>query len=147
MKNIPKIVVSACLAGIKCKYNGGDNLIPQICEMVENGTAVAICPETLGGLPIPRVPSEISVQPDGSRKVIDRNGRDITANFEKGAQKSLDIAREVHADTVILKQRSPSCGCGQIYDGSFSGKIIEGNGFTAEVLIKNGIKVLSENDI
>jgi len=142
-----KTVVSACLAGVRCKYDGGDNLIPEIRTMVENGQATVICPETLGGLPIPRMPSEIVVKPDGSRRVVDQDGKDVTEYFEKGAERSLEITQEVGADSAILKQRSPSCGCGQIYDGSFSKKLIAGNGITTELFIKNGISVISEDDI
>jgi len=147
MSTEPKTVVSACLAGDRCKYNGGDNLVPEIRTMVENGSAVKICPETLGGLPIPRVPSEIVVRPDGSRRVVDQNGKDVTEYFEKGAERSLEIVQEVGANTATLKQRSPSCGCGQIYDGSFSKKIVAGNGITTELFIINGISIISEDDI
>ncbi len=139
-------LVSACLAGIKCKYNGKDNKNEAIVKLVKEGKAIPICPEVLGGLPTPRVPCEIVKDDKGNTKVIDREGVDRTVEFSKGAKKALEIGRTVEADVAILKSNSPSCGCETIYDGTFSGKLIEGNGLTAELLTRKGIKVYNEKN-
>lgn len=135
-------IVSACLCGINCKYDGKNNLNTALMERVMRGELLPVCPEVLGGLPIPRVPCEIK---DG--RVFTRDGRDVTEEFRLGAKKTLEIARAAGAKKAILKQRSPSCGCGKIYDGSFSGRIIPGYGITAAMLKKNGIDVFSEEDL
>ncbi|MDO9577738.1 MAG: DUF523 domain-containing protein [Candidatus Cloacimonadales bacterium] len=135
------ILVSACLAGIKCKYDGKDNAHEKIIELVRQGLTIPVCPEQLGGLPTPRPPSEITGQ-----NVITIDGINVTENFQKGAEETLRIAKLVNCKKAILKQRSPSCGFGFIYDGTHSGKVIEGNGITAELLHKNGIKILTEED-
>ncbi|RCW40548.1 MULTISPECIES: DUF523 domain-containing protein [unclassified Halanaerobium] len=140
-------LVSACLAGINCRYDGGNNFNKNVADLVKSGKAVPVCPEVLGGLDTPRVPSEIAADQHGNKKVITENGQDITAEFKLGAEKTIKIARIVEAKKTILKQRSPSCGCGKIYDGTFSGNLIKGNGFTAELLIENGIEVLTEDDL
>ena len=146
------ILVSACLAGINCKYNGGNNFNVKIAEMVAGGQAIPVCPEQLGGCTTPRATAEISggtgadVLHAGAR-VIRKNGEDITEEFIKGAEEVLRIARLTCADRAVLKSKSPSCGCGLIYDGTFSGKLKEGNGVTAELLIRNGIDVVSEDEI
>lgn len=147
MKETDKIIVSACLAGIKCKYNGKDNYIQQIKEMVDNGSAIPVCPEELGGLPTPREPAEISPIDNGERSVINKVGEDVTEQFEEGAKRALEIAQSFGVRSAILKQRSPSCGYGEIYDGTFSKRIIEGNGITAELFIENGIRITTEEDI
>ena len=139
-------IVSACLAGIKCKYNGKDNKSAAIVKLVEEGKAISICPEVLGGLPTPRVPCEIIKEDKGNIKVMDKEGVDRTAEFLEGAKKALAIGKVVGAEVAILKANSPSCGCGLIYDGTFSGKLIEGNGVTTDLLAKNGIKVYDEKN-
>lgn len=105
-----------------------------------------ICPEEMGGLPTPRIPSEEVFASDGTMRVMSKEGKDVTAEFIKGAEFSLKVAKECDAELAILKARSPSCGKGIIYDGTFSGNLTEGNGVTADLFIKSGIKVLSEND-
>ena len=143
---MPKIIiVSACLAGVNCRYNGTNGKIDEIWEMVLSGKALPICPEVLGGLDIPRLPCEI-VYRNGERRVINQAGDDITRFFQSGAEKILAIAKTIGAAAAILKSRSPSCGFGQIYDGSFSGRLIDGNGFTADLLSKNNIRILSEEN-
>ena len=135
-------IVSACLLGINCKYNGKNNANKKILKLTEKETLIPVCPEQLGGLPTPRIPAEIR---DG--RAINREGDDVTEYLEKGAREVLGIARIYGIEEAILKQRSPSCGCGQIYDGSFSSTVIKGNGITAGLLKENGIKVISEEDL
>ncbi len=146
-----KILVSACLAGIPCKYSGGHNLVPAIADLVRQGKAVPICPETLGGLAIPRPPAEIRDGDGhdvlaGKARVVDREGRDVTAAFLRGAQATLARAREVGAQLAVLKENSPSCGSGLIYDGTFSGTTRPGPGVTAALLRKQGYRVISEGE-
>ena len=135
------ILISACLCGENCKYDGTNNLNETLKKLYDQGKAVLICPEVLGGLSTPRTPSEI--QPDG--RVVMRDGTDVTENFKKGADISLEIAKKIKPNLIILKAKSPSCAVGKIYDGSFSKTLIDGNGITAELLIKNGYKVITEN--
>ena len=135
-------IVSACLCGINCKYDGKNNLNTALLERVMRGELLPVCPEVLGGLPIPRVPCEIK---DG--RVYARDGRDVTEEFCLGAKKTLEIARAAGAKRAFLKQRSPSCGCGKVYDGNFSGKIVPGDGITASLLKQNGIEVITEEDL
>ncbi|MFC1887310.1 DUF523 domain-containing protein [Candidatus Cloacimonadota bacterium] len=136
------ILVSACLAGVKCRYDGLDSICEKVIELVSSGEAIPICPEQLGGLSTPRDPAEIV-----GDKVINVNGSDITENFIRGAKETLKIARMMKCKKAILKQRSPSCGCGQIYDGSHTGKLITGNGITAQLLLDNGIIIKTEDEI
>lgn len=138
-------LVSACLAGINCKYSGSNNEDKMIVDLVKQGKAIPICPEQLGGLPTPRPSCEIVIQ-DGVMKVLTKEGQDCTGEFTEGAEKTLAIAQIIGADIAILQPRSPSCGCGQIYDGTFTGRLIEGDGLTAELLMENGIKVYSVAD-
>jgi len=145
-------IVSACLAGIKCRYDGETKPCPRIIELVKQGMAIPVCPEQLGGLPTPRVPQEIQGGSgeevlDGRCKVLNREGRNVTENFLRGAEETLRIARLFSAEEFIGKSKSPSCGCNQTYDGSFSGKLIEGDGVTTALLKRNGIKVITEEDI
>lgn len=135
-------VVSACLAGINCRWDGGSKPCEKIMKLVKEGKAIPVCPEQLGGLPTPRTPSE-----QKGNKIITKESVDVTINFQKGAQEVLRIAKAFNCDGAILKQKSPSCGCGKIYDGTFSGKIIKGDGVTTKILKKNNIKVISEEDI
>lgn len=136
-----KILVSSCLLGDNCKYNGQNNLNQKLINDLENFDIIPICPEVLGGLPTPRIPSEII-----GDKVINKEGIDVTKNFLDGAKHSLYIAKELNIKYAILKSRSPSCGRGRIYDGSFSGKLISGNGITTNLLENYGIEVYSEED-
>ena len=140
------ILISACLIGLNCKYNGGNNYNEKAVELVKNGEAIPICPEQLGGLTTPRNASEIKII-NGKRCVIDNKGIDVTENFEKGANEVLELAKKLNIKKAVLKSRSPSCGVGKIYDGNFQGKIIDGNGILAQVLINNGISVCNIEDI
>ena len=142
IKTDKPIIVSMCLAGIPCNYIGEACPSPKVIDLVDQGRAIPLCPEQLGGLPTPRTPAE---QLDG--KVITKDGRDVTAEFKMGAQRTLLIAQQVGAEVAILKARSPSCGKGIIYDGTHSGTLIEGNGETADLLIKNGIQVLTDEEL
>ncbi|GIM28696.1 hypothetical protein CPJCM30710_13620 [Clostridium polyendosporum] len=145
------IIISACLCGINCKYNGGNNLRKDIKDLFDQGKAVLVCPENLGELPTPRSAREIVGGTgkdvlEGRARVISAEGKDSTKEFLEGAEKTLEIAKKVGAKVAILKAKSPSCGCGWIYDGTFSGKLIKGNGVTAELLSKKGIKVYNEDN-
>lgn len=132
------IAVSACLIGVNCKYNGKNNLNYQVTDYLQGKEVILICPEELGGLTTPRIPSEI--QNDGS--VINKSGFDVTENFILGAKKALEIMRNANCQCVILKDGSPSCGYKFIYDGSFTGKRIRGQGVAARYLKENGIKII-----
>lgn len=133
-----KVIVSACLAGVHCRYDCASQERVDIRKMVENGEALPVCPEQLGGLPTPREPSEIV-----GDKVLTINGRDVTAEFEKGAEEALGMALLINANEAYLKSRSPSCGHGKIYDGTFSGKLVEGDGYFTKLLKEKNIKVHS----
>ena len=136
-----KILVSKCLAGFNCRYDGGNNLVPEIRQLVEDGLAVTACPEQLGGLPTPRIPSERI----GGR-VVNREGADVTDEFKAGAEAALRIALENGCRAAILKSRSPSCGKGCIYNGQFTGELVPGNGVTTDLLLHHGIEVLTEEE-
>lgn len=137
-----KILVSACLLGENCKYSGGNNKCDKILELGKKHKLIPICPECFGGLPIPRVPGEIK-----NGRVYSKTGEDLTEAFNDGAEKALYVAEESGCQLAILKERSPSCGFGEIYDGSFSGKTIRGNGITAQLLYDHGIVILGETKI
>lgn len=137
-----KILVSACLLGKNCKYNGGNNLNQGVLEFIEGHEVIGVCPEQLGGLSTPRLPAEIV---DGV--VTNKEGVSVDAEFRKGAQSALAAALENKVDLAILQSRSPSCGVKEIYDGSFSGKKIEGQGVFAKLLTAQGIKVIDAEDV
>ena len=137
-----KILVSACLLGKNCKYNGGNNLNQGVLEFIEGHEVIGVCPEQLGGLSTPRLPAEIV---DGV--VTNKEGVSVDAEFRKGAQTALAAALENKVDLAILQSRSPSCGVKEIYDGSFSGKKIKGQGVFAKLLSAHGIKVLDAEDV
>ena len=141
MKKKKRILVSACLVGIKCRYDGKEKENKELLALSDEFDFFPMCPEELGGLPTPRVPSEIR---DG--KVINKDGVDVTEKYLRGAEATLKICRICNFDTVVLKSKSPSCGKGLIYDGSFSGNLVHGNGITTDYLLKNGIKVYSEDE-
>ena len=146
------ILVSACLCGINTKYNGGNNKNPKLMELLKKESVQLICPEQLGGMKTPRPQCEIYIGDgkavlDGKTKVLNIDGQDCTEEFLKGAFETLKIAKELNIEIAILKSKSPSCGAGIIYDGSFSSKLVEGNGVTAELLKRNGIRVLTEEEI
>lgn len=137
-----KIIVSACLLGRRCKYDGGDNRSERVLDFVKGHEVIPVCPELESGLPVPRIPCEIV---DGI--VRNRIGENKDREFREGAGKCLGIALEEKADLAILQSRSPSCGVNRVYDGTFSGKLIPGNGVFASLLIENGIKVIDAEDI
>ena len=136
-----KIMVSACLLGENCKYNGGNNLNPELLRLLSGHTVIPVCPEVLGGLPVPRIPAEIV---DGT--VINREGVSVDAAFRRGEGKALEIAAAEQPDLVILQPRSPSCGAGQIYDGTFSGTLVRGKGVFAEMAVNAGFRVMDAED-
>ncbi len=133
-------LISACLVGLNCKYNGKNNFNEKALELVKNGKAIPICPEQLGGLTTPRTPAEIKMI-NGRRRVITEEGKDVTEEYEKGAKEVLSLCQNLNIEKVILKAKSPSCGAGQIYNGEFNGTLTSGNGITAQLLIENGIEV------
>jgi len=142
-------LVSACLLGVKCRYDGGSMQSDDLAELAAGGKVIPVCPEQLGGLPTPRNPCEISMGTgadvlDGRCRVITNTRMDVTDHFLKGAMETLKLANTCGAKKAILKARSPSCGSGRIYDGSFSGSTIGGNGVTAELLFRNGIEIYTE---
>ena len=137
-----KIAVSACLLGDNCKYNGGNNYSETVAEFVKGHDVIPVCPEVMGGLPTPREPSEII-----NGKVMHKDGSSVDAEFRKGAQLSLKKVKDAGAELVILQSRSPSCGVTSIYDGTFSGTIISGQGVFAKLLIENDIKVLDVSEL
>ena len=137
-----KIAVSACLLGKNCKYNGGNNYSKKVSDYIKGHEAVPVCPEVLGGLSTPREPAEIV-----NGRVSHKDGTSVDKEFRQGAETALRIVKEQQIDLVILQARSPSCGVNTIYDGSFSGKIIPGQGVFAELLKKSGIKVIDAEDL
>ncbi len=137
-----KILISACLAGVNCKYDGGNNSNNKIIELIKNGNAILICPEQLGGLKTPRTPAERL-----ENKVITKDNQDVTEEYFKGANEVLEIAKKFNIKKAILKSRSPSCGKNKIYDGTFSHTLTNRDGVTAELLRKNGIEVITEEEI
>ena len=139
MKNL---LVSGCLLGKNTKYNGKNNYIPLIEKIKEKYNIIVICPEVMGGLSIPRDPSEIS-----GNKVINNKMKDVTFEYNKGAEIALELAIKNNCKKALLKEKSPSCGVNYIYDGTFSGNIICGMGITTKLLVSNNIDVYSENEI
>lgn len=136
------ILISGCLLGLKCRYDGKEKKLPEIEKLIELHNLIPICPEQLGGLPTPRIPAERVKD-----KVINQDGVDVTKEYQLGAEEALKIAKLYNCKKAILKEKSPSCGCGKIYDGTFSRNLIVGNGVTAELLLKNGIEVFGESEI
>ncbi|MCY8233145.1 DUF523 domain-containing protein [Priestia endophytica] len=146
------ILVSSCLAGIECRYDGTHRLKEKIRSLVEEKKAVTVCPELLGGFSTPRQSAEIvgGTGKDvlaGDAKVIEKSGRDVTDLYVKGAYKTLEMALKLQVTHVVLKQFSPSCGSKSIYNGTFTGERIQGEGVTSALLSKAGIIVLSEEDL
>ena len=134
--------VSACLVGKNTKYDGKNNYNQAVIDFLKDKEYILICPEVMGGLPTPRVPSE-----QLNDKVINQIGEDVTTNFTDGAKKSLELLKEKGVEAVILKERSPSCGYKKVYDGTFSKTLIERHGVFAKLAIENGIKIYTETDI
>ena len=137
-----KIMVSACLAGENCKYNGGNNRNEKVLQLMEGNDVITVCPEQLGGLPTPRVPSEIA-----NGVVTARDGRIVDNEFRAGAAKCLKIAGRERPDLIILQSRSPSCGVKQRYDGTFTGTLTDGAGVTAQLLMESGFRVVDVEDL
>lgn len=135
-------VVSACLAGVACRYDGTSSPCPQVIELVARGQAIPLCPEVLGGLPTPRPPCEKC-----SGNIQDRHGNDCTAAFQQGARQALELAQQFGATAAILKTRSPSCGFGNIYDGTFSKTRTAGIGLWAALLQQAGMALYSEENL
>jgi len=145
-------LVSACLLGLPTRYDGGCCPIPRLIHLAARGLAIPFCPEVAGGLSIPRFPAEIvggdgQVVLDGRARVLTIDGQDVTRAFLIGAQQALEIAQRLGIRQAVLKDESPSCGCHHIYDGTFSGHLVSGQGVTVALLQRNGVTVLSEEDL
>ena len=144
-------LVSACLAGMNCTYNGGHKRTEKICQLVEDGRALPVCPELLGGSSVPRPSCEIRGGDghdvlDGRAKVVTHLGKNISSVLIKGASRTLELAKKYKTKMAVLKSKSPSCGAGRIYDGSFSSRLKKGDGVTAALLRRNKIAVFTEKD-
>ena len=137
-----KILVSACLLGVRCRYDGKSKPHPAVERLMEQHTLIPVCGEILGGLPTPRV----SAERQGAR-VVTADGRDVTAAYRRGAEEVLRLAERYGCKAAILKERSPSCGSGRIYDGTFTGTLTDGWGVTAELLRDHGICVIGESEV
>ncbi|WP_442805277.1 DUF523 domain-containing protein [Streptomyces sp. GMY02] len=140
------MLVSACLRGVPCRFDGRHKATPQSAEAVAGRTVVPFCPEVAGGLPTPRRPAELVGGDgqdvlDGTARVVDDTGRDVTAEFLAGARRALEAARRTGCTEALLMPRSPSCGRGEVYDGSFTGALTRGDGVTAALLERHGIAV------
>lgn len=136
------ILVSACLLGVPCRYDGKSRPCAALLALRSRCRLIPVCPETAGGLPTPRTPCERCAD-----RVLDRNGRNRTAAYQKGAASALKVARRFGCTAAVLKSKSPSCGCDGIYDGSFSGTLTDGVGVTAQLLLQNKISVYSEEQL
>lgn len=135
-----KILVSACLIGVNCKYNGENNFQEEIIEFLKDYEIIPVCPEILGGLPTPRTPSEIIKD-----RIKTQNNVDVTNEYKKGAEETLKIAKLLGIKKALLKAKSPSCGNGKIYDGTFTKTLIDGDGITTKLLKENDIEVITIN--
>jgi uncharacterized protein YbbK (DUF523 family) len=136
------ILVSACLLGESCRYDGKSKPCERVMALKDTYNLIPVCPEVMGGLPTPRVPSEIC-----GERVLMKDGRDVTENYNRGAQKALEIARQNACTVAILKEKSPSCGSGLIHNGLFDGGLVDGDGITTRLLKNEGIRVLGESEI
>ena len=136
------ILVSACLLGENCKYNGGNNFNEKVALLKQKYNIIPICPESDGGLPTPRIPSEIQ-----GNRVVNKEGLDVTKEYNKGALIALELAKKHHCRIAVLKEKSPSCGSKFIYDGTFTGTKIAASGVTTKLLSDNGILVYSEDEV
>lgn len=143
------LIISACLCGIDCKYNGRNNRNPVFEELLRRGLALPVCPEQLGGLATPREAAEIlggsgKQVLEGQSRVMNRQGQEVTAAFIRGAEQTLKIVQAVNPDLIIFKSRSPSCGVGTVYDGNFSSRLKEGDGVTTALLKMHGYSVIDD---
>lgn len=146
------ILVSSCLAGLKVRYNGTHSLDHKLSKLIEENKAIPVCPELLGGFSTPREPAEIiggngEDVLDGKAKVVEKSGRDVTELYIKGAYSTFKKTKAVNATVVVLKEYSPSCGSSMIYNGEFMGEKITGNGVTTALLKRNGLRVISEEQL
>ena len=137
-----KIAVSACLLGHNCKYSGGNNRSQKVLDYIEGHEVIPVCPEVTGGMPTPRVPVELK-----DSKAINRDGEDVTEFFQRGVEKTMEKLDGQNIDLAILQPRSPSCGCKQIYDGTFTKTLIDGKGMFARALEKAGIPMMDETEV
>lgn len=137
-----KVLISSCLTGSPCRYNASGCLTNSLQKLIDRFDLISACAECMGGLPTPRSPSERI----GAR-VLTNKGKDVTYEFTKGAKRVVELAKSTNCKFAILKEKSPSCGTHLVYDGSFTGKVVEGSGVTAELLKKNGIECFSEDEI
>jgi uncharacterized protein YbbK (DUF523 family) len=143
--NKKKLLISSCLCGENVKYNGGNNLIPRLDELQEKFEFIQVCPEVLGGLDTPRVPSEIqSFKP---LKIVNQEGLETTQHFINGAKQTLDIVMESKIQFALMKSKSPSCGNDKVYNGNFDGTLIDNSGVTTKLLMNHGVKVFNEKEI
>lgn len=136
------LLVSACLLGIECRYNGEIKVSENVAALADKYTLIPVCPEILGGLKTPRPAAERR-----GNYVFNKEGFDVTEHFLKGAEETAKMAAEHGCKQAVLKENSPSCGCGVIYDGTFSSKRIKGNGVAAEFLLKMGVNIVGENNL
>ncbi|WP_202943848.1 DUF523 domain-containing protein [Natranaerobius thermophilus] len=146
VREISMYVVSACLAGINCRFDGKNCYDERVADLVKSGEAIPLCPEVLGGLSIPRTRCEMTTE-EGELSVISETGEDRTQEYTLGAEKTVDIAKTIGASQAIMKEESPSCGLRRIYDGSFSNKKITGTGISSKLLLNAGVKVMTEEDL
>ena len=137
-----KLLVSACLMGMGCRYDGKHNQLPRLAELMKKHTCIPVCPEIFGGLPTPRPPAERQ-----GNKVVNDQGQDVTDAFVRGTAEVLRLADLYRCKAALLKERSPSCGSGQIYDGTFTKTLTEGDGLAAQLLKKKGLAVYGESQI
>ena len=135
------ILISSCLLGLDCRYSGGGCADERAIRLADRFGLIPVCPEQMGGLPTPRPPVELR-----NGRAVNRPGKDVTEAFQKGAGEALKLAELFHCRYAVLKSRSPSCGCGVIYDGTFSGALTQGDGITAGLLRRSGIRVLNEEN-
>ncbi|RKY50650.1 MAG: DUF523 domain-containing protein [Candidatus Neomarinimicrobiota bacterium] len=146
-----KVIISGCLAGLHCRYDGGTHVLDRLLELSKRYDLVPVCPEQAGGLATPRIPCELQAPVEkilsGQGKILNRQGMDCTRAFIRGAGETLHIAHLLDIHKAILKEGSPSCGTRRIYDGTFTGKTVPGSGITAKVLSDAGIHIYSEEEI
>ena len=136
------LLISACLAGVRCRYDGGGKALPELKELQARYQLLPLCPEQLGGLPTPRPPAERR-----GERVVTREGGDVTQAFQRGAAETLALAQRFGCRKALLKERSPSCGGGTIYDGAFTGGLKAGDGLTAQALKAAGVRVYGESEL
>lgn len=137
-----KVLVSACLVGRNCKYNGGNNFRESVAAFLQGHEVVEYCPEVMAGMPIPRIPMEIV-----NGRLLDREGNDKTEDMKRALEKAMEEIKKMGIDCAVLQSRSPTCGVRQVYDGTFSGKLISGQGMFARALMDAGIRVLDAEDV